>query len=193
MDFSINFDYLCPFARNANEAVVAGIRQGRDWSPDYRAFSLSQAHLDPGGRPVWTREDDDLPRGVLALLWGLAVRDTQPDMFPDVHLELFAVRHDRGLDLGDERVLREAVASAGLDPDGIADVVAAGGPRAALARDHTDAVDRHRVFGVPTIVGGDEAVFVRMMERGNVDDLGRILDMIGWSRLNEFKRTRIPR
>jgi hypothetical protein len=31
------------------------------------------------------------------------------------------------------------------------------------------------------------------MERGRVDDLERVLDLLPWSRLNEFKRTRIPR
>ena len=46
---------------------------------------------------------------------------------------------------------------------------------------------------MPTFIEGDEAVFVRFMERGRVDDLERMLDLLQWSRLNEFKRTRIPR
>jgi hypothetical protein len=31
------------------------------------------------------------------------------------------------------------------------------------------------------------------MERGRIDDLDRMLGMIEWTRLNEFKRTRVPR
>jgi len=31
------------------------------------------------------------------------------------------------------------------------------------------------------------------MERGRADDLLRTLDLLAWSRLNEFKRTRLPR
>jgi hypothetical protein len=46
---------------------------------------------------------------------------------------------------------------------------------------------------VPTLIEGDEAVFVRLMERGNVDDLAHALDLLPSTRLNEFKRTRIPR
>jgi hypothetical protein len=46
---------------------------------------------------------------------------------------------------------------------------------------------------VPTFIDGDEAVFIRFMERGRVDDLERALDLLGWNRLNEFKRTTIPR
>jgi hypothetical protein len=46
---------------------------------------------------------------------------------------------------------------------------------------------------VPTIIEGDEAVFVRIMERGNVGDFAQALDLVGSTRLNEFKRTTIPR
>jgi hypothetical protein len=31
------------------------------------------------------------------------------------------------------------------------------------------------------------------MERGNADDLAQALDLVGSTRLNEFKRTKIPR
>ena len=37
------------------------------------------------------------------------------------------------------------------------------------------------------------ATFVRFMERGRVEDLLRVLDLLDWNGLNEFKRTRIPR
>jgi hypothetical protein len=59
--------------------------------------------------------------------------------------------------------------------------------------EHTEAVERWRVFGVPTFIEGDEAVFVRLMERGNVDDLEQVLALLQATRLNEFKRTSIPR
>ena len=68
-----------------------------------------------------------------------------------------------------------------------------GRPLKALATEHTEAVERWAVFGVPTFIEGDEAVFIRFMERGRTDDLERALDMLQWTRLNEFKRTRIPR
>ncbi len=31
------------------------------------------------------------------------------------------------------------------------------------------------------------------MDRGRIDDLERMVDLLGWVRLNEFKRTRLPR
>jgi len=31
------------------------------------------------------------------------------------------------------------------------------------------------------------------MDRGRVDDLERMVGLLDWTRLNEFKRTRLPR
>ncbi len=191
MEFAVTFDYLCPFARNANEAVLTGLEQGRDWRVAFRPFSLAQVHVDDGEVPVWDREE--AASGVLALQWGLAVRDEFPDLFPGVHRALFAARHDRGLDIKDEAVLRDAVASVGADPDAVAEVVAGGRPAKTLATEHSEAVKRWEVFGVPTFIVGDEAVFIRFMERDRVEDLARALELVAWTNLNEFKRTRVPR
>ena len=49
------------------------------------------------------------------------------------------------------------------------------------------------MFGVPTFVVGDQAAFVRFMDRGNPDDVDRVLDLLEWTDLNEFKHTSVPR
>jgi 2-hydroxychromene-2-carboxylate isomerase len=195
--FAVTFDYLCPFARNAAEVVVQALEAGAPYQVDYRAFSLSQVHLEEGATPVWQVQAP--PSGVLALQWGLAVRDELPERFPAAHLALFAARHDQGRDLNDPEVLRAAVASAGLDPDEVEKLVASGGPAAALAADHTWAVEQHRGFGVPTFIAGQRAVFVRLMQRPADPEtarttLERVLALVvDWPDLNEFKATRIPR
>ncbi|MFO7548976.1 MAG: DsbA family protein [Acidimicrobiia bacterium] len=191
MQFQITFDYLCPFARNAAEAVVRGLEAGRDWEVTHRAFSLAQVHLPDGEPDVW--EAPDGRSGLLALQWGIAVRDHLPERFPAAHLALFAARHDHGRDLRDESVVREAVASAGVDSETVARIVAGGTPLEALATEHLEGLADHQVFGVPTVIAGDQAVFVRLMERGRPEDLDRVLDLIAWTGLNEFKRTTIPR
>jgi 2-hydroxychromene-2-carboxylate isomerase len=85
------------------------------------------------------------------------------------------------------------VAGVGLDVEAVRKVIDTGRPLEALAAEHTEAVSRWSVFGVPTFLAGDEAVFIRFMERGRVDDLERALDLLDWNRLNEFKRTTIAR
>jgi predicted DsbA family dithiol-disulfide isomerase len=190
---AVTWDYRCPFAYNGNAAVVAALSAGSDVDFQFRAFSLDQAHAGEGDTPVWERDPADWGTGTLALLYGIAVRDAFPDQFFDAHLALFAARHEHSLQLADEQVLRDAVTSAGLDADAVAEEAHSGRPLKSLAAEHTEAVDRWRVFGVPTYIEGEEAVFVRFMERGRVDDLERMIDLLQWSRLNEFKRTQIPR
>lgn len=192
--FAVTWDYRCPFARNAHEALVAGLREGRDWDVRFWPFSLDQVHVEEGETPVWERGlDEKGVGGVRALLWGIAVRDAFADKFLDFHMAAFRARHDEGKKIAEESVLREVAASVGLDPDAVAEEVSSGRPLKALEAEHTEAVDNYAVFGVPTIVDGEEAVFVRMMERGNVDDFAHALELVPSTRLNEFKRTRIPR
>lgn len=190
MQFDITFDYLCPFARNAVEAALSGEAAGRDWQVTYRPFSLAQVHVEEGEEDVF---DDVAKSGVRALHWGIAVRDNQPERFPAAHRALFAARHDEGLDLRDEAVVRSALEGVGVDLDQAAEVVASGSPAKTLAAEHSEAVDRWRVFGVPTIIRDDVATFIRFMSRDSVEDLHRALELLDWADLNEFKRTAIPR
>jgi len=141
---------------------------------------------------MWDRDPSGWGTGVLALLYGIAVRDHFPDEFLDAHLELFAARHVHGGKLDEESVLRDAVARAGLEPDAVAAIAHAPETLKTLAAEHTEMVDDYAVFGVPTFVEGDQAVFVRFMDRGNGNDVERMLELLAWTSLNEFKRTRIP-
>lgn len=190
MTFEITFDYLCPFARNANEAVLNGMANGREWEADFRAFSLAAVHLKEDDAPVF---DDQEARGVRALQWGLAIRDSQPEHFPAAHRALFAARHDHAQDIGDEAVIRSALEPTGVDVDDAAAVVASGEPAAVLAKEHTAAVEEWNVFGVPTFIANGTATFVRLMTRGQASDVDQVLELSTWEHLNEFKRTTIPR
>jgi hypothetical protein len=191
--FALTWDYLCPFARNAHEALVAGLRDGKDWSVRFWAFSLDQVHLEEGETPVWERPVEEAGRGVRALLWGIAVRDVFCEQFLDFHMGVYRARFDEGQQITDEATLRAVAEKVGLDAEAVAAEVASGRPAKILESEHTEAVERYAVFGVPTILDGDEAVFVRLMERGNTADLEQAVELVGDTRLNEFKRTRIPR
>jgi hypothetical protein len=191
--FAVTFDYRCPFARNGHTSVVAGLRAGRDWDVTFLPFSLDQVHVEDGEPAVWERDPADWGTGVTALLWAIAVRDEFPDKFLDWHLAAFSARHDQGAKIAKEEVLAEIATSVGLDPAAIAAEVASGRPLKTLAQSHTDAVKNHAIFGVPTFVAGDQAVFVRLMDRDNPDAIDRVIDLLEWTDLNEFKHTSVPR
>ena len=196
--FSVTWDYLCPFARNAHEHLVEALRGGAEWDVTFTPFSLMQAHVEEGGTPVW--ELPEKARGVLALEAGVVVRDRFPDRFFDVHVGLFAARHDRGEEIGDPEVVRATLRSAGVTPDAVFAEIEAGWPLDACRRAHERSVSEHEVFGVPTFVTGDSAVFVRVMTRPEGDaalarsTIERVVGLVvEHPELNEFKHTTVPR
>jgi 2-hydroxychromene-2-carboxylate isomerase len=190
---AVTFDYRCPFAYSGNLAVINAIRAGSEVEFRFVPFSLDQVHIAEGEAPVWEQPPSEWGTGVLSLLYGIAVRDAFTEQFYDAHIALFAARHDHGLKLQEEDVLREVIASAGLDADAVAEEAHSGRPLKTLETEHTDCVERYGVFGVPTFLEGEQAAFVRFMKRGDVADLERMLDLLQWGDLNEFKRPRIAR
>jgi hypothetical protein len=191
--FAITYDYLCPFARIANETIVEAVREGASLDVSFVPFSLMESHAQEGEPAQWDLPVDQLGKGVLALLWSISIRDHIHEAFPDFHVALFSARHDDGLDINDPNVLESVARAVGVDPDEVRTIVASGVPSKILAKEHMGAVEDHGVFGVPTFISGGDAVFVRFMERHNRPDLDRVLDMLSWTNLNEFKRTTIDR
>jgi hypothetical protein len=196
--FSVTWDYRCPFARNAHEHLLTGLEAGADWDVTYSAFSLDQAHVEEGQPAVWD-EPDRYP-GLLVNLAGIVVRDRQPEEFPTVHRALFAARHDQGLDLRDRDVVSKVLDVSGADAGAVLSEIDAGWPLEVLKAEHTDTAGRLSVFGVPTFIKGDRAVFIRLLDRPGDDatraitTVNRVLDLISeWPELNEFKYTSIPR
>jgi hypothetical protein len=196
--FSVTWDYRCPFARNAHEHVVAGVRGGAPWEVTYLPFSLGQVHVAEGDPDIWGHWEDDT--GLLALQAGVVVRDKFPDRFLDAHEALFALRHDHGGQLRDPDAVRSALEGVDVDADVVFDEIAGGDPIAAVQAAHEAAAREHSVWGVPTFILGDQAVFVRLMDRpaGDGDHAIRsvdgVLDLLRRSpTLNEFKHTSIPR
>ncbi len=195
--FALTYDYRCPYARIAHEHVLAGLRCGADWEVRFLPFSLAQAHVEEGEPPVWSRPEVD--SGLLALQASVAVRDTQPEHFLDVHHALFEHRHVAAGQLRERDELTSVLAAAGADVDAVWAEVDSGRPLATVEKEHTGFVESHSVWGVPTFVVDDAAVFVRLLELPNGDEqlavttVERVLDQIAWPNLNEFKHTSIPR
>lgn len=200
LTLGVTFDYLCPWARNVNEHVTAGLRAGADWHVRFVPFSLRQGKVDEGETPVWELDDPDATPGVLALKVGITVRDEHPEQFLDVHEALFAVRHEHGLDNRDPEVLAAVLSDHGVDADAVMAVARDGATTQRLRGEHERAVADHDVWGVPTLIGRDRSVFVRVLDRpegdgdrarGRVEQLMGLVD--GAVELHEFKTTVLDR
>jgi DSBA-like thioredoxin domain len=196
--FTVSWDYRCPFARNAHEHLITALKAGADWDVTFAPFSLSQVHVAEGDPSVW--DNPDKARDLLALNAGVVVRDRFPDQFLDAHGALFTARHDRSEDIREESVVREALESAGVDADAVFAEIKQSWPDDEVRKTHEWEVGTHHMFGVPTFIVGDRAVFARIMTRPDGDaELARrtieqVVELIAerpW--LNEFKYTSIAR
>ena len=196
--FSVTYDYRCPFARIGHLHVIEALEAGEDWDVTFVPFSLRQMHVEEGDPSVW--DDPDSDSGLLVLQVSVVVRDLHPDQFLSVHRRLFDLRHVESRDLREREVVSEALSEFGIDPDSVYAEIADGWPLEAVRKAHEAAVAEHNVWGVPTFVVGDDAVFVRLMEGPDGDPatsvrtIERLIDSItGWPQLNEFKHTRVRR
>ena len=194
--FALTWDYRGRFARHLSDHVVVGLSNGADWDVEFWPFSVEQTRRSDGQASIW--DEPGASVSFLAMQVGLVVRDRFPAQFLAVHAALFAARHDEGLDLRQEDVLRAILARHDIDPDAIFAEVATSGPCQTYRREHEGAVAEHSVFGVPTLIAGGRAVFVRLIHgptghpgaaRRTVE---RLLDLATeWPELNEFKHTTI--
>src|SRR5258708_872706 len=200
LTFAVTWDYRCPFARNAHEHVLTALEAGADWDVRFVPFSLGQVHVAEGDTDVW--DDPSKDTGIVALQAGVIVRDRFPEKFPAVHRDLFAARHDHGLKLKDPAVVREVLVRHGVDADEVFAAIDDGTALKQVRAEHEAAVEHHNVWGVPTFISGDEAVFVRLMDRApegaDADTSRRAIERVvelldGWPNLNEFKHTGIKR
>ncbi len=192
--FAVTWDYRCPFARNAHEHLVAALADGAEWDVTFLPFSLSQVHVPEGGTPVW--DDPARAPDLLSLAAGVVVRDQYPDRFLDAHMALFAARHDEGLDLRVPDAVAGVLDGVGLPGNKIVVEAGTAVPQQEIRRAHEQAVSELDVFGVPTFVVDDRAVFVRLMNRPNGDaalarrTIQGVLDLFDtMPDLNEFKHT----
>jgi protein-disulfide isomerase-like protein with CxxC motif len=196
--FTVSWDYRCPFARNAHEHLAVALRAGADWDVTFAPFSLSQVHVAEGDPSVW--DTPEKAPDLLALNAGVVVRDRFSDKFLDAHEALFAARHDKSGDIREESVVREALESAGVDADAVFAEIKQSWPDDEVRKTHEWEVDTHHMFGVPTFIIGDQAVFVRLMTRpqGDADLARRTIEhvvqlIVDQPDLNEFKHTRVLR
>jgi hypothetical protein len=196
--FSVNWDYRCPFARNAHEHLAAALADGADWDVTFLPFSLSQVHVPEGGTPVW--DDPDKAPDLTALAAGVVVRDQYPELFLPAHVALFSARHDEGLDLREDDVVVGVLDRVGVPGAEVLAEIRTGAPFKEIRAAHEQAVGEWDAFGVPTFVVDGQAVFVRLMSRpmGDAALARRTIEGVihlfdAQPDLNEFKYTKLFR
>ena len=194
--FELFFDYQCPFVYRVAGLIDGVRRSGRDLEVRWRYFSLTQVNSKDDGWTVWSAPASENVRGRLAFQAAEAAR--RQDRFESLHMALLLARHRDRLDLDEPSVVEGVAETAGLDMGRFREELADASLLDALARDHTEAVNVHGVFGTPTFVFEDGAsAYVRLSEPVDGDGAGEVFDRLvavaaAEPRILEIKRPRRP-
>ena len=196
MTFDVYFDYQCPFVFRVAGLIDAVRRSGRDVEVGWRYFSLTQVNSKNDGWTVWDAPASEKVRGRLAFQAAEAAR--RQGRFEAFHMPLLLARHRDRLDIDEPSVVEEVAAEAGLDMARFRADLADPRILDPLARDHSEGVRLHGVFGTPTFVFTDGAsAYVRLAEPVDGDDAEEIFDRLvtiaaAEPRILEIKRPRRP-
>ncbi len=132
-------------------------------SIQWKTFSLDQQNSEKGPDFMMWEHPDYSSRGIPALVAAKAAKNQGEPLFLRFHLATFEARHDEGKDIADRKVLREIAKYAGLDPVRFEQDIAREETWHAVGENHMESKRKYGVFGVPTLVFGQEqVVFVKL-------------------------------
>ena len=126
-------------------------------SPDitWKNFQLEQVNSKEGPEwKVWEQPNERQARSLVAARAGEAARRQGKEAFERFHLALLRARHGgRGrIPLNEEEPITRVAEESGLDVAQLKEDMKDPSLLENIARDHTDAVDNHGVFGTPTFM-----------------------------------------
>lgn len=155
MNVTCFYDYTCAYSWRAAQWLSDASRGDADVSVAWRTFSIKEANRDSTAPSPFVPAGSGL--SVVALALAHAARQCD---FGRYHQDVFAAMHVAGDRVEEEQLLAIA-ADAGVDIDAFnqnrqtwLDAVAA---------EHREAVERHGVFGTPTLVfDGGTTTFVKL-------------------------------
>ncbi|HET9780662.1 MAG TPA: DsbA family protein [Candidatus Dormibacteraeota bacterium] len=195
--FDVFFDYLCPFVyRVAGMLDAVGDADARPIDVRWRYFSLTQVNSKDDGWTIWNAPATDNVRGRLAFAAAEAAR--RQGKFDQLHMPLLDARHRDKLDLDDQAVLERVAVDSGLDLERFRADLHDRKIFESLAREHTEAVAEHGVFGTPTFVfANGESAYVRLGESVQGDAAIEVFERVmsvaeAEPRILEIKRPRRP-
>jgi predicted DsbA family dithiol-disulfide isomerase len=148
--------------------LIDGVQRSgrRKVQVSWRYFSLAQVNSREEGWTVWGAPDSEKVHGRLAFKAAEAAR--RQGRFDAMHAALLEARHRDRVDLDEPGVVESIAEGAGLDMGRFRSDLADPSILDALARDHTEGVREHGVFGTPTLLfPGGESAYVRLAEPSN--------------------------
>lgn len=181
IEIEIFYDYNCPFVYRASKMIEAVAGSGeRNVRVNWRFFSLSQVNHHTGegddAWTVWGAPASEAVKGRLAFKAAEAAR--RQGRFDAFHRALLDARHRDRADIEREAVIEDVAAAAALDLERFRRDLEAPDILDRLERDHTEARDRHGVFGTPTLVFPEGSAYLRLSRVLEGADALRVFDSV---------------
>ena len=131
-----------------------------------KPFSLVQVNYDNNkadGDEFKYWEQDDSDNALLELRAGLAAERQGQEVFDKFFIALLRARHEDRIDLTDAAAINAVAEASGVDMGRFAEDLADPDIMREIGESHTEAVEVHGAFGVPTYVyPNGNAAFVKM-------------------------------
>ena len=166
-----------------------------NWKP----FSLEQVNQKVGpDYHAWDESDDNLNASLWGLRAGTAAKRQGEDALRRYIPLLLKARHEDRRDLGDQELLKELAAKAGLDLARFEKDLADRTTLDEIAASHKEAVEERGVFGTPTFVfENGAAAFLKMIRPRTPQEAEKaftsLVDMMeGQVFVGEVKRPQPP-
>ncbi len=166
----------------------------------WKNFALEEINKkQPSEWHVWDQPDDYPSRGLPAFRAAEAARRQGEEAYERMHWALLEGRHERRKDFRDPADIEGLAREAGLDMARFKHDLADRSLLERIARDHTEAVTKHYVFGTPTFVferGGP--IFVRIRAPEEPQAAARAFEgfhalFVAQDSFDEVKRPHPPR
>ncbi len=157
--------------------LLATVAAERSLDVSWRYFSLTQVNSKDEGWTAWDAPAGEKVRGRLAFMAAEAAR--RQDRFDPFHAMLLRARHEDRINIDEVEAIEQVAGDSGLDLERFRRDLADPIILAALARDHTQAVSVHGVFGTPTFVFPNGAsAYIRIAEVPGADDALTMFDSL---------------
>ena len=179
---------------------LANVRKsyGDDLEIDWKPFILAQANSKEGAEwKAWEQAKDTPELGLLAMRAAEAARRQGTKLFEAFQLALLKARHEDRKDLSNPEVVTSAAESSGLDMAKFRSDLEDKSIIQDLGKSHTEAVEEHGVFGVPTFIFPDgTSAFLKTYqppEEDAAEMFENLVNVMGkWKLIGEVKRPQPP-
>ena len=140
-------------------------KYGDDLEINWKYFSLEQINSTRGAEwKLWEQGDEFPSRGLWSFRAAEAARKQGQQKFEEFHVLLLNARHEDRKDIAKMEILEEVATAAGLDMEQFRTDIMDPEAKAALGRDHTEAVEENGVFGTSTNdPGNDHGFYLKLM------------------------------